>query len=90
MQDSNKGSPNLQNIIFSMDRKKGIGGEYLLGWIGEEMHGPNRRIGRIWERGLRGGVQMAAALFFCNCQWGGWGRRGLARLQISHSAAPSG
>ena len=63
MQDSNKGSPNLQNIIFSMDRKKGIGGEYLLRWIGEEMHGPNRRIGRIWERGLRGGVERAAALF---------------------------
>ena len=63
MQDSNKGSPNLQNIIFSMDRKKGIGGEYLLRWIGEEMHGPYRRIGRIWERGLRGGVERAAALF---------------------------
>ena len=44
-----------------MDRKKGIGGEYLLGWIGEEMHGPNRRIGRIWERGLRGGEEEPAA-----------------------------
>ena len=77
MQDSNKGSPNLQNIIFSMDRKKGIGGEYLLRWIGEEMHGPNRRIGRIWERGLRGGEEEAAGRLFCNSSgtngWGGGG-----------------
>jgi hypothetical protein len=47
---SNKDSPNLQNTIFSMDRKKGIGGEYLLEWIGEEMQ----------ERGLRGGEEEAA------------------------------
>ena len=76
MQDSNKGSPNLQNIIFSMDRKKGIGGEYLLRWIGEQMHGPNRRIGRIWERGLRGGVQMAAALFSVTANGEGGGGEG--------------
>ena len=27
-----------------LDRKKRIVGEYLLGWIGDEIHGPNRRI----------------------------------------------
>ena len=75
MQDSNKGSPNLQNIIFSMDRKKGIGGEYLLGWIGEGIHGPNRQIGRIWERGLRGGVERAAALL-CSVTGNGVGGGG--------------
>ena len=84
MQDSNKGSPNLQNIIFSMDRKKGIGGEYLLGWIGEEIHGPNCQISRIWERELRGGEERAAAAasLFCSVTgngldgggegWRGW------------------
>ena len=52
---------NETNVNEFTEEKKGIGGEYLVGWNGEEFHGPNRQIRRFWEMGWRGGEEPAVA-----------------------------